>query len=82
MAVVELGGGRRRPQDVIDHRVGISDIPPLGARVEKGQPIAVVHAATPDDAARAVATVSSAFSVSSVPVATTSIIHGRVGKTL
>ena len=82
MAIVELGGGRRRPEDVIDHRVGVSSILPLGARVEKGQPLAMVHAATAHDTEHAVAAVSNAFSVSPVPVAVTSIIHGRVGKAL
>ena len=44
MTVVDLGGGRRHPADRIDHRVGISDILPLGTRVVKGDPIALVHA--------------------------------------
>ncbi|ENN84561.1 thymidine phosphorylase [Rhizobium freirei PRF 81] len=45
MSVIDLGGGRRRPQDKIDHRVGFSDILPLGTRVGKGDRIATVHAA-------------------------------------
>ncbi|KXG84512.1 thymidine phosphorylase [Agrobacterium bohemicum] len=79
MAIVELGGGRRLPKDVIDHRVGISDILPLGERVEKGQPMAIVHAATEQDAERAIVTVLNAFSMSPVPVTVPPIIQGRVG---
>lgn len=45
IAVLELGGGRKRPQDGIDHRVGFTDLKPLGTRLEKGEPLAVIHAA-------------------------------------
>jgi thymidine phosphorylase len=45
LAVIALGGGRLRPDDVIDHRTGFSGILPLGTRVSRGEPIAFVHAA-------------------------------------
>ncbi|MQW90233.1 thymidine phosphorylase [Sinorhizobium saheli] len=45
MAVIALGGGRARPDDRIDHRVGLSQLKPLGTKVEQGEPIAFVHAA-------------------------------------
>ncbi len=79
MAVVGLGGGRRHPSDVIDHRVGISDILPLGTRVEKGQSIALVHAATQDDAQRAVAAVSTIYTTAHEPVSSSPMIAGRIG---
>ncbi|HEX5934418.1 MAG TPA: thymidine phosphorylase [Pseudorhizobium sp.] len=44
LAVVELGGGRKRPQDDIDHAVGIDRIRPVGSRLSRGEPIAFVHA--------------------------------------
>jgi thymidine phosphorylase len=49
---VALGGGRTRPTDGIDHRVGLTDIVGLGEEVGPGHPIAMVHAAS-DDAADA-----------------------------
>ncbi len=52
LAVVELGGGRRRGDDTIDPRVGLTAVQPLGATVAAGDALAVVHAAS-DDAARA-----------------------------
>jgi thymidine phosphorylase len=55
LAVVELGGGRRKAGDRIDHRVGFSNVVSLGQRIECGQPLARVHAA---DAASAAAAVS------------------------
>ncbi|WP_242219469.1 thymidine phosphorylase [Shinella zoogloeoides] len=53
LAVIELGGGRSRPDDVIDHRVGFDRLLPLGTRVEKGMEIGRVHAVNEADAARA-----------------------------
>lgn len=55
LAVVELGGGRRRASDRIDPRVGFSDVVSLGQRVERGDPLARVHAASQADASAAVA---------------------------
>jgi thymidine phosphorylase len=53
LAVVDLGGGRLVESDRIDHAVGLSDVVRLGAKVAKGQPLAVVHATRPADADRA-----------------------------
>ncbi|WP_430241305.1 thymidine phosphorylase [Neorhizobium sp. DAR64861/K0K2] len=78
MAVVELGGGRRRAGDAIDHRVGIDAILPLGTKVSKGQPIAMVHAATEEGAARAAADVTACFSVSDEAPVLPPVILGRV----
>lgn len=78
MAVVELGGGRRHPSDKIDHRVGLSAILPLGTKVEAGQPIALVHAASREDAARTVASVQQAYTISEVPGTSAAVIAKRV----
>ena len=48
LAVVALGGGRLRPGDRIDPRVGIlSKLLPTATSVAAGQPLACVHAASP-----------------------------------
>ncbi|WP_418136252.1 thymidine phosphorylase [Agrobacterium sp. El2ro-1b] len=68
MVVVELGGGRTKPSDTINPAVGISDILPLGVRVEKGEPIAVVHAASSEDAERAIRGIEDCYGIAdSVP---------------
>ncbi|MES2993528.1 MAG: thymidine phosphorylase [Pseudomonadota bacterium] len=57
--MVELGGGRRLASDRVDHRVGLTEVAPIGARVEVGDPLAVVHAtddASADTAAARLAT--------------------------
>lgn len=46
MAVVELGGGRRRATDTIDYSVGLSEFCHIGDRVEKDRPLAFIHAQT------------------------------------
>jgi thymidine phosphorylase len=45
LAVVELGGGRRKATDTIDARVGFTQFAQLGQAVQVGEPLAVVHAA-------------------------------------
>jgi thymidine phosphorylase len=61
--VVALGGGRSRPGDEVDARVGLSNILPLGSRVEAGTPLLRVHAATQDQADAAVAVVQQSMGV-------------------
>ena len=54
LAVVALGGGRQRPGERIDPRVGFTHVLAPGIRVRAGQALARVHAAT-DEAAQAAA---------------------------
>ena len=51
MAVVRLGGGRSHPSQQIDPAVGFSHILPTGSKVQQGDVIAKVHAASEDAAA-------------------------------
>ena len=44
LAVVDMGGGRKRASDRIDPSVGFSEIATLGTKVAKGDPIARLHA--------------------------------------
>jgi thymidine phosphorylase len=63
LAVVALGGGRVRESDRVDPAVGLSGVVRLGARVEIGQPLAMVHAARSEQADAAVAAVRAAITV-------------------
>ncbi|NLS18502.1 thymidine phosphorylase [Rhizobium sp. P40RR-XXII] len=78
MSVIDLGGGRRRPQDKIDHRVGFSDILPLGTRVSKGDRIATVHAADEASAERAAADLSANYRLADTAPAASPVIIGRI----
>ncbi len=46
MVVVALGGGRTRPQDPVDHAVGLTQLAGLGDVVGLDRPLAIVHART------------------------------------
>ncbi|TLF52125.1 thymidine phosphorylase [Halomonas urmiana] len=50
LTVVALGGGRRTPGAAIDSAVGLSRIASLGEVVDGDRPLALVHAASVDDA--------------------------------
>jgi thymidine phosphorylase len=64
LAVIDLGGGRRREDDAIDHAVGFSQVAAPGERVgPHGQPLALVHARDEETAARAAEVLSAAFRV-------------------
>jgi thymidine phosphorylase len=65
LAVVGLGGGRRRVDDAIDVAVGLSDIRGIGDDVSAGRPLAVVHARSAEDALVAAAQVKAAMTVGS-----------------
>ena len=59
--VVALGGGRTRPGDAVDPRVGLSAVAARGAHRRAGDALAVVHAADEASAAEAVAAVQRAM---------------------
>jgi thymidine phosphorylase len=63
LAVVALGGGRRRTTDVIDPAVGLGEVRGIGEAVGPDVPFAVVHAATAGDAAAAAETLKGAVAV-------------------
>lgn len=64
IAVVELGGGRRRAEDKVDHSVGVTRIAMPGEKIEKGQPLALVHGRTEFDAEAAANAVRAAILIS------------------
>ena len=45
LCVVRLGGGRIHVDDIIDHRVGLSDFCLIGDTVSTGDPLVTIHAA-------------------------------------
>ncbi|ARQ56336.1 MULTISPECIES: thymidine phosphorylase [Rhizobium] len=78
VSVIDLGGGRRHPADRIDHRVGFSELLPLGTRVNAGEPIALVHAADEAAAERAAAALAAHYSISEDEPALNPVIAGRI----
>ncbi len=67
--VGSLGGGRTRADDVINPAVGLSELVSLGQRVEAGEPLGVVHAASVADADRGVQDMLDAITIEAQPPA-------------
>ncbi|TAM97987.1 MAG: thymidine phosphorylase, partial [Rhizobiaceae bacterium] len=63
LAVLSLGGGRSNPHDKIDHSVGITGLLPIGTEINKGEPMAIIHARRQDDAEKAAAALLDAYHI-------------------
>ena len=79
LAVVGLGGGRTRPTDAIDFAVGFTELAPLGACIEPGQPLAWVHARNDSAAQKAVREVLAAYTVGDSAPASHPVVYRRIG---
>ncbi len=62
-AVVHLGGGRLKQGDRVDPSVGLSQVVLIGETVAADAPLALVHAASDEDAEVAVKAVQRAFTI-------------------
>ena len=78
LAVVELGGGRRRASDAIDHAVGLENLIGLGASVEPDTPLVRIHAADEAALRRAEARVRAAYTIGDAAPPETPLILERI----
>ncbi len=78
LAVVELGGGRRKASDIIDPRVGFTQFAQVGQQVQAGEPLAVVHAANAAAAEQAQRTLQALIQIGDTPIAATPVMVQRV----
>jgi thymidine phosphorylase len=78
VAVVALGGGRRRADDAIDHSVGLTQMCGLGGEVSRDSPIAIVHAADEETAEAACASLKAAVAIGDAPQPATPTIIERI----
>ena len=69
IAVILLGGGRKVPNDVIDHRVGLTELAGKGAAVDNNRPLAIIHAKDTGSAEAAAEAIRSAFILGEPPTA-------------
>ena len=80
IAVVELGGGRARAEDPIDHAVGFTELAGIGQRVGGSDaPLALVHARTEAAADRAGAALAAAYAIGAGSVKAVSPVIERIG---
>jgi thymidine phosphorylase len=75
VAVVELGGGRTRPQDDVDHAVGLTALAGLGETVGPDRPLALVHARDEAGFARAATRLKAAYRLGTGPASAPPVIE-------
>jgi pyrimidine-nucleoside phosphorylase len=73
-AALRLGAGRRTKDDAVDHAVGVVCLRKRGDRVERGEPLAEVHARDETSAGEAANEVLAAYEVGPEPAPTRSVI--------
>jgi thymidine phosphorylase len=78
LAVVELGGGRRRGGESIDLSVGLSEVAAIGETVDRQRPLAIVHAADAERARLAALRLQNAFSLGPDPVEPPQLVRQRI----
>jgi thymidine phosphorylase len=78
LAVVTLGGGRTRADDMIDHSVGLTELAGIGEAVGPDRPLCLVHARNESSAAAATAAIRRAYRLGDPP-AERRLIYERIG---
>src|SRR5450759_2629474 len=80
LAGLELGVGRKKKDDRVDHAAGIVIVAPVGARVKVGEPLAVVHARSDELARSVVSRLQKAWHLSASDVKRPPHVLARVDK--
>ena len=80
LAVVELGGGRRRADDAIDYTVGLSEFVSIGQEVKEGDALCRVHARDEASAEKVVAQVQRAIGIGEAAVGSSFVVKQVVKK--
>lgn len=78
LAVVDLGGGREKKEDTIDHAVGVVTHHKVGDRVEKGEPLFTIHANDERRLAMARERLLAAHTIGPEPVEPLPLFYGRI----
>ena len=78
LAVIELGGGRRKASDAVDPRVGFTGLLPIGAEARE-RPLGIIHAADEATADRAAALLRAAYRLSDSAPTPAPVIRERIG---
>lgn len=79
LAVVALGGGRRRSEDKLDYSVGLEHIAALGEEIDAQKPLAHIYAADESSWQAAAETVREAFSLSASAGELPPAVYRRIG---
>jgi thymidine phosphorylase len=79
LAVVALGGGRTRPQDPVDHAVGLTELAGIGTAIDRARPLGIVHARSEEAAEAAARVVRAAYGLGEEKVGAGPLILERIG---
>lgn len=80
LAVMALGGGRRRADDTIDAAVGFTEIAGIGAAVGPDRPLALIHARDETAAAQAEADLRRAIALGDAAPAVGDVVTARIAE--
>ena len=75
LAVIELGGGRLRADDKIDHAVGLGNLLGKNFRADMNMPLCMIHAQDVASFDRAASIVKAAYTVGDVVIETSPVIE-------
>jgi len=78
IAVIGLGGGRRKASDGIDLTVGFSGFHSVGTKLAAGDPVCLVHARSIAEADTAIAALDEAVRIGETAPAPQKVISGRI----
>jgi len=81
LAVVTLGGGRRRAADAVDPAVGLSDLAQPGQLLDHDRPLARIHARSEAEADRAAQQLLAAVTISETRSAAPPLISRYIART-
>ncbi|HTO84066.1 MAG TPA: thymidine phosphorylase [Methylomirabilota bacterium] len=79
LAVLALGGGRRRVEDRVDYGVGVTDMLGLGDEVRPDRPLAVLRARTESAADQAADAIRRSVEVADERVSPGPLVRDRIG---
>jgi len=77
---LELGVGRKKKEDPVDHAAGIVIEAPVGARIRAGEPLAVIHARSEELARSVMRRIQNAWRISAHEVKRPPHVLARVDK--
>jgi thymidine phosphorylase len=70
-----LGGGRKKPQDTIDLSVGCTHIQQVGTKINRGDPLMIIHGNNADLVEQAIKLVQKSYVVTAQPVKVTPVVN-------
>lgn len=78
LACVDLGGGRQKKDDTIDHRVGILVEAKVGEQVDVGDILCVIHAADQAQVEHVASRIQRAYTIESEEKASLPVLYERI----